>query len=192
MSQRVEDLSSSVEELSHNTVLPEHNSLITPQDHLYFRLRQEKMQMQRSMSFQHCRPSTSTTGLHSISESINESSDSEFDDEDDQITFSCKRGSPLTTRRSRPSSYVSISEEPEAAGVDDDSNTKEYCILNNTFTPNTVRGRAKSMSQLPNMIRNDLTRSETSSKRLSVVSDSVLITQQHLPALRWHRKEHEF
>lgn len=208
MSQRVEELSSSVEELYTHSVHPaDRHTSMSPQDQLYFTLRQKKMGMQRSHSFQN-KPSSSTYGLKSISESVNESSDSECD-EDDYISFKCvdqediclRHSSPVR-RRSRPSSYASISEEPEhttqdsTAYVDDHANTKDYCILNNTVRLNT-RHRPNSMPQCPNVIRNDLTQQQTPSpnKRhsiISVLSDSVLITQHYLPTFQPLMKEHEF
>lgn len=165
MSQRVDDLSSSVESF--------YSENMSPQDQLYFSLRQEKMQRNHSLQYQ--RSSLSTPGLESISESS-----SEDEEEGDEQTFEdyCRRNIPLMSR-SRPTSHVS--EEPGSTEGRPDIDTKEYCLLNNT-----VRPKAKSTSQL-NVIRNDLTRHDSaysSSKRLSViscVSDSVLITHKHLP-----------
>jgi len=165
MSQRVEDLSSSVESF--------YSENMSPQDQLYLSLRQEKMQ--RSHSLQYQRSSLSTPGLESISESS-----SEDEEEGDEQAFEdyCRRSIPLMSR-SRPTSHMS--EEPGSTEDRPDIDTKEYCLLNNT-----VRPKAKSTSQL-NVIRNDLTRHDSaysSSKRLSViscVSDSVLITHKHLP-----------
>ena len=195
MSERVENLSSSVEELYINT--PECYSPLISQDHLYYRLRQEKMQLQRSHSIQNNPQSVSTAGLQSISESVNESSDSEFE-EDECVSFRATGDLRRPTQRSRPSSYASISKEPEEPTpepvyVDDNANTKDYCLLNNTSKPT----KAKSMSQLPNVIRNDLTRhtDPSSSKRhsvISIMSDSVLVTQRHWPSLHPALlKEHE-
>lgn len=165
------------------------------------------MGMQRSHSFQN-KPSSSTSGLQSISESVNESSDSECE-EDDHVSFKsaeneevCLRHSSPIRRHSRPSSYASISEEPEhtttdsTAYVEDHANTKEYCLLNNTVKLNT-RHRPKSMPQCPNVIKNDLTQQQTPSpnKRhsiISVLSDSVLVTRHYLPTFQPLMKEHEF
>jgi hypothetical protein len=199
MSQRVDDLSSSVEELCvHNA----HSALNSPssissQDHLYYRLRQEKML--RSQCRRH---SVSVSGLQSISESAIDSEEEE-DGENDSIATGdvCLRLS-AQMRCSRPSSYASVSEEPELspnpeeAYVHDYANTKDYCLLNNTFKQSPKR-KANSMTQLPHMIRNDLTRqrSGTSSKRhslISIKSDSILVTHRHMPALKTLQKEHEF
>lgn len=196
-----------MEELYTRSVHPaDRHTSLSSQDQLYYTLRQRKMGIQRSHSFQN-KPS-STSGLKSISESVNESSDSECDEEDYAPFKSadhedvCLRNSSPVRRRSRPSSYASISEEPEyttqdcTAYVDDHANTKDYCILNNTVRLNT-RHRPKSMPQCPNVIRNDLTNQQTAppNKRhsiISVLSDSVLITQHYLPTFQPLMKEHEF
>ena len=243
ISQRVEDLSSSVEELYAST--PECCSPLSSQDRLYYRLRQEKMQMQRSNSFQNYRSCLSGSGLQSISENNSEDEKDEPDrvsfrstgevclrrsppvqgprpsffvsmskeselcaldkqDKQDNVSyrpsgeaFVCLRCTP-PVQRSRPSSYASISEEPELTAqeptyVDDTANTKAYCLLNNTAVPDT-RHRAKSMTQLPHLIRNDLSRhrGDTSKRNsvTSIMSDSILITHRHLPALQPFLKEH--
>jgi hypothetical protein len=193
ISQRVEDLSSSVEDLYAST--PECSSPLSHQDHLYSQLREEKMR--RSNSFQSYRPSVSTSGLQSISENDSELDDREKEERDSalhraagQVTL--RRSPPL--QRSRPSSYASISEEPESS---DDTNTKSYCLLNNTLRLQT-KDRAKSLTQIPHVIRNDLSRpadsADASQKRnsvISIMSDSVLITHRHLPAMRSLLKEQE-
>lgn len=195
-----------MEELYTHNIHPahRHSSSLSSQDQLYYSLRQKKMGMQRSQSFQN-KPPSSTSGLQSISESVYESSDSECDEED-CLSFKsaedvCLRQSSPVRRHSRPSSYASISEEPEhtnpaTAYVDDNAaSTKDYCVLNNMFRTNT-RHRPRSMPQCPNMIRNDLSQQHTPStnKRhsiISVLSDSVLITQHHLPTFQPFMKEHE-
>ena len=197
ISQRVDDLSSSVEELcvhNANSALNSPSSM-SSQDHLYFRLRQEKML--RSQCRRH---SVSVSGLQSISESVNDSE--EEDGENDSVATGdvCLRHS-TQMRCSRPSSYASVSEEPELSldaepvYVDDSANTKDYCLLNNTFRPPPKR-KANSLTQFPHVIRNDLTgRGDgTSSKRhslISIKSDSVLITHRHMPALKTLQREYD-
>ena len=197
MCSRVEDLSSSVEELYAST--PEAQSPLSAQDHLYYRLRQEKMQMTRSISLQNHRTCLSSSGLQSISENDSELEDREEEEQEDSNVrtvpeVKLRRSTPV--QRSRPSSYASISEEPptpEPVYVHDSANTKSYCLLNNTHT----RKKTKSLTQLPNAIRNDLSRhvdTGTLSKRnsvISIMSDSILITHRHLPALQSLLKEHE-
>lgn len=189
---RVDDLSSSVEELYAST--PECQSPLSAQDHLYYQLRQEKMQMHRSQSFQNYRTCLSSSGLQSISENDRE------EEQDDLNVREVKLRRSTPVQRSRPSSYASISEEPptpEPVYVHDSANTKSYCLLNNTHSLDT-RTKTKSLTQLPNAIRNDLSRrtvdTGTSSKRnsvISIMSDSILLTHRHLPALKPFLKEHE-
>ena len=161
------------------------------QDCLYHRLRQEKMQIRRSQSFQQFQASTSTSGLQSISESVNESSDSEIDEDDEQAFESCSQSSLSWANCSRPTSYSSEMQDPAATPTfaEDKINTKEYCLLNNTVKP-----RARSTSQL-NLITNDLSRTgsaDCTSKRLSVMSDSVLLMHHHhLPELYSLSKEQQ-
>lgn len=212
MSQRVEDLSSSVEELYTSTpewCLPRGDS---HQDQLYYQWREHKIgQMHRSNSWQNYRPSLSASGLHSISETTSEIDDNEQEEQQEEEVLirtevRLRRSTPV--QRSRPSSYASISEEPQpstaatattmtsSSFVNDDANTKSYCLLNNTIAIKP-RSRAHSMSQLPHVIRNDLShRTEAAlSKRnsvISIMSDSVLITHRHLPAMQSLLKQHEF
>ena len=205
ISQRVEDLSSSVEELYVST--PECYSPLCHQDRLYSQLREDKMQMHRSNSFQNYR-SPSLSGLQSISENDSElgrdTHREELEEEAEepqarphgQVTL--RRSTPV--QRSRPSSYASISEEPEPTIPDSTTtDTKVYCLPNNTLRLAPPTGRAKSLSQIPHVIRNDLSSrhadpAETSRKRnsvISIMSDSVLITHRHLPAMRSLLKEQE-
>lgn len=190
ISQRVDDLSSSVEELcihNANSALNSPSSM-SSQDHLYFKLL-------RSQGRRH---SVSVAGLQSISESVNDSEEEVGENDSVATGDVCLRHS-TQLRCSRPSSYASVSEEPELSlnpeqgYVDDSANTKDYCLLNNTFKPSPKR-KANSMTHFPHVIRNDLTGqgSGTSSKRhslISIKSDSVLITHRHMPALQ---REHEF
>ena len=201
ISQRVDDLSSSVDELYVST--PECWSPLGHEDRLFSELREAKMGMHRSNSFQSYRTSLSTSGLQSISENDSELGDREQseDPEDPPARPSgqvvLRRSTPV--QGSRPSSYASISEEPELDASElSGSNSKEYCLLNNTLRLG-LTGRAKSLTQLPHVIRNDLSvrhvdPSDAARKRnsvISIMSDSVLVTHRHLPAMRSLLKEQE-
>lgn len=194
ISQRVEDLSSSVEEMYVST--PE---CYSPLYHC-----EDRTQMHRSSSFQSYRRSASSSGLRSISENDSDFGDrrEQQDEEEEELParppgqVTLRRSTPV--QRSRPSSYASISEEPELTHPDSTTDTKAYCLPNNTCRP-TMASKTQSLTQLPNIIRNDLSsphvdHSEASRKRnsvISIMSDSVLITHRHLPAMRSLLKEQE-
>ena len=159
------------------------------------------MMLHRSNSFHFHRQSPSTSGLQSISENDSELGDRKQEAVEEpparpagQVTL--RRSTPI--QRSRPSSYASISEETKPTVPESTTDTKAYCLPNNTlrFGPSS---RAKSLTQIPHVIRNDLSSrqldpADASRKRnsvISIMSDSVLITHRHLPAMRSLLKEQE-